>query len=59
MEKTWLTIDDAAAYLDVSRTTIYKWARQGKLTIHKVGKTSRVKKGDLDELFENGGKVNL
>ncbi len=56
MERIWLDIDEAAAYVGVSRTTIYKWAKQGKLTLHKVGKVSRVKKDDLDRLFEEGGQ---
>jgi excisionase family DNA binding protein len=47
----WLTITEAAQYLRVSRDTIYRWAKQGKLPLYKVGGTAtRVRKRDLDVL---------
>lgn len=50
-ESEWLTVADAANYLRVSRDTIYRWAKQGKLVLYKVGGTAtRLRKSDLDAL---------
>ena len=46
-----MTIADACAYLRVTRATLYRWARQGKLRLFKLGaRTTRVKRSDLDRL---------
>ena len=50
-EREWLTVAEAADYLRVSRDTIYRWAKQGKLPLYKVGGTAtRIRKSDLDTL---------
>ena len=46
----WLTVAEAADYLRVSKDTIYRWAKQGKLTLYKLGKLTRLKRSELDEL---------
>lgn len=50
-EREWLTVSEAADYLRVSRDTIYRWAKQGKLVLYKVGGTAtRVRRSDLEAL---------
>lgn len=50
-DREWLTVAEAAEYLRVSRDTIYRWAKQGKLQLYKVGgKATRLRKTDLDAL---------
>jgi len=47
----WLTIADACLYLRVTRATVYRWARQGRLRLFKVGaRATRVRRSDLDLL---------
>lgn len=47
----WLTVAEAADYLRLSRDTLYRWAKQGKLALYKVGgAATRVRKSDLDAL---------
>ncbi len=49
----WLTVAEAAAYLRLSRDTIYRWARQGKLRLYKIaGTATRVRKSGLDALAQ-------
>lgn len=49
----WLTVAEAANYLRLSRDTIYRWAKQGKLQLYKIGGTAtRVRKSDLDALAQ-------
>ncbi len=49
----WLTARDAAAYLKVDRTTIYRYCEQGLLKFYdlKTGGGRRFKKEDLDMLL--------
>lgn len=51
IEDEWLTVAEAANYLRVSRDTIYRWARQGKLTLYKLGSLTRLRRSELDRLI--------
>lgn len=47
----WLTTEDAAAYLRVTPSTIYRWTKTGKLQAYKFdGAPVRIKRSDLDAL---------
>ena len=48
----WFTVEDAATYLRVSKRTIYKWTKEGKLPAYIIGnhRHRRYKKTDLDNL---------
>ena len=46
---------EAADYLRVSRDTIYRWAREGRLTLYKLGKLTRLKRSELDKLIAPKG----
>jgi excisionase family DNA binding protein len=48
----WLTVAEACAYLRVTRATLYRWARQGRLVLYKLGsRGTRIKRPDLDRLL--------
>jgi len=38
MKKKWLTIIEAAEYLQMGRSTLYKLAQESKLPTHEVGR---------------------
>lgn len=46
-----MTPDQAADYLQVSRETIYRYIREGKLTASKLGRSYRISKPSLDLLL--------
>lgn len=48
----WYTLNEAAAYMGVSRRTIYKWTKEGRLRTYILGKerTRRFRKEDLDRV---------
>ena len=48
----WLTTAEAAEHLKVSRPTIFRWMRAGRLSFHKLGKATRFKRDDLDRIAE-------
>lgn len=46
-----LTPEQAAAYLQVNRETIYRYIREGKLVASKLGRGYRIPKRNLDLLL--------
>ena len=49
----WLTIPQAAAYLQVARGTLYRWAKSGRVRLYRFGEgTTRLKRSDLDALAQ-------
>lgn len=50
--KRWYTIKDAASYLGVSEQTIYRWMRDGAISYHKIGDSTRFQQEDLDGVVD-------
>ena len=50
--KEWFTIGEAAEYLRVSKRTIYKLTKDGRLPAFRIGQERhrRFRKGDLDKV---------
>lgn len=46
-----MTPEQAAAYLQVSRETIYRYIRQGRLVASQLGRAYRIPKRNLDLLL--------
>lgn len=46
-----MTPEQAAEYLQVSRETVYRYIRQGKLVASRLGRSYRVQKRNLDLLL--------
>lgn len=50
--ESWMTLDEAAEYLRVTRSTLYRWMKASKLRSYKLGdRAVRVKRKDLDALL--------
>ena len=49
----WYTVEEAAAYLGVTKQTIYNYMKAGLLPYYelKVGRGRRFRRGDLDSLL--------
>ena len=56
MPTEWLTLEEAAAYLKVSKPTIYRFCAQGALPFYKLAGTGqrRFRYADLDALLVPG-----
>ncbi len=52
--KKWLSEKEAQEYLGVSRSTLYRWQKEGKLKVYKLGRQRRYRQEDLDALLEPG-----
>lgn len=50
--KEWFTVEEAADYLRVSKRTIYKLTKEGRLPAFRIGQERhrRFRKGDLDKV---------
>lgn len=48
MEERWLSVDEIAAYLGVSRETVYRWIDAKHLPAHRIGKFWRFKASEVD-----------
>lgn len=51
-DEGWYSIADAAAYLQVSQPTIFRWMKEGVLSFYKVGGSTRFSKEGLDAVIE-------
>jgi len=54
MESEWLTVEEVAQYLKVSKTTVYRWTTEGRLQKYKAGRFNRYKKSEVDQVMESG-----
>ena len=50
----WLKLKDAAEYLKMGRSTVYKLLREGKLPAHKAGREWRFDAEELDKWLKAG-----
>lgn len=57
--KEWFTIEEAAEYLCVSRRTIYKLTKEGRLPACRIGRERhrRFRKEDLDKVPRSAEEV--
>ena len=50
----WLTLEEAAQYLKMGKSTLYDLARKGKVPAHKMGRAWRFDAEELDEWLKAG-----
>jgi excisionase family DNA binding protein len=55
MEDRWLSVDEIAIYLGVSKDTIYTWVTSKAMPGHKIGRFWRFKQADVDAWVRTGG----
>jgi excisionase family DNA binding protein len=51
-----LTADETAAYLKISKGTVWAWCRTGQLPAIKVGRQWRIRREDLREMIRLGSQ---
>lgn len=54
MEDRWLSVDEIADYLGVSKDTVYTWLRQKRMPGHKIGRFWKFKKEEVDAWVRSG-----
>lgn len=53
MSERWLSVDEIAEHLGVSRDTIYNWLKK-KMPAHKFGKLWKFKTSEVDAWIKAG-----
>jgi excisionase family DNA binding protein len=51
----WLTVQQVADHLQVSRVTVWRWIRSGRLSGIRVGRVRRIARSSLQEFLRQGG----
>jgi len=54
MTERWLSVDEIAEHLGVSRDTIYNWISGKKMPAPKIGKLWKFKASEVDAWAESG-----
>ncbi|WP_297829574.1 helix-turn-helix domain-containing protein [uncultured Rikenella sp.] len=53
LQKPFLTITETAIYLEITQPTVYGYIKRGELKVIRLSFKYLLKKGDIDELFNN------
>jgi excisionase family DNA binding protein len=51
----WLSVDEIAEHLGVSKDTVYTWVNERGMPGHKVGRLWKFKFGEVDDWIRAGG----
>lgn len=51
----WVSVEDVARHLGVSKDTIYRWIEAQRLPAHKVGRFWKFKLQEIDDWVRAGG----
>ena len=54
-----LTVQEVATYLKVSRSTVWRWCNEGKLSAFKVGRGWRVRRREVEKMVAQPDKEKL
>jgi excisionase family DNA binding protein len=55
MDDRWLSVDEIAEHLGVSKDTVYTWVSSKRLPGHRVGRFWKFKKDEVDDWVRAGG----
>jgi len=55
MEDRWLSVEEIAHYLGVSKDTVYNWINLKNMPAHKIGRLWKLKRDEIDEWVKSGG----
>jgi len=55
MSDRWLSVEEIAEYLGVSKDTIYAWINKRNMPAHRIGRLWKFKASEIDEWVRSGG----
>jgi excisionase family DNA binding protein len=58
MTDRWLSVDEVAEYLGVSKDTVYAWVTNKGMPGYKVGRFWKFKSDDVDSWVRDGGAAS-
>jgi excisionase family DNA binding protein len=57
MTDRWMSVDEIAEYLGVSKDTVYSWVNDKGMPGYKVGRFWKFKRDDVDAWVRAGGAL--
>jgi excisionase family DNA binding protein len=51
----WLSVDEIAEYLGISKDTVYTWVNERGMPGHKVGRLWKFQQSEVEEWVRAGG----
>ncbi|WP_081019839.1 helix-turn-helix domain-containing protein [Ralstonia solanacearum] len=55
----WLSVEEIAEYLGVSKDTVYAWISKRNMPAHRVGRLWKFKSDEVDEWVRSGGAADV
>lgn len=55
MDDRWLSVDEIASYLGVSKDTVYIWINTKGIPAHRIGRLWKFKRDEVDGWVRSGG----
>lgn len=55
MSDRWLSVEQIAEYLGVSKDTVYAWISKRNMPAHRIGRLWKFKSEEVDEWVRSGG----
>lgn len=55
MEDRWLSVEEIATYLGVTRDSVYRWVDNKNMPGHRVGRRWKFRREEVDEWVRSGG----
>lgn len=55
MPEAWLSVEDIAEHLGVSKDTVYTWVAKKDMPAHKVGRLWKFQASEIDDWVRSGG----
>lgn len=59
MNDRWLSVEDIAEHLGVSKDTVYTWISSKRMPGHRVGRFWKFKKEEVDGWVRAGGAATV
>lgn len=58
VEERWLSVDEIAEYMGVSKDTVYSWITAKGMPSHKMGRLWKFKRDEVDAWVRSGGAAD-
>lgn len=57
VNEPWLSADDVAVHLGVTKDTVYTWIAEKGMPAHKIGRLWKFQAGEVDDWVRRGGST--